>query len=194
VGNKVERIIQSAGTTTAIETDLDYYIDEIEKPAGVDSGTSLPGSGNENDLFYKTDEDKLYVYRGSWWLANTINEFAVFVDNVKVPATLRDSNGKAVIVLNTPAPDASEIRYELNLNDDGADAWKNADGTDLLADANDIIEWDGSSWHIVFDASQTSDITYITNLYTNQQYYWNGFYWHLSIDGYYKNGSWSLLL
>ena len=37
-------------------------------------------------------------------------------------------------------------------NADGPDAWKGAAG-DLIASENDIIEWDGNDWKIVFDAS-----------------------------------------
>lgn len=194
VGNKVERSVTALGTTASVDTYLDFYIDNIEKPAGVATGTSFPGSPTEGDLFYRSDEDKLYVYRQSWWLADTINEFAVYVNGTQVSATLKNSNNQVVIVLSTPANDGDTIKYVLNLNDDGPDAWKNIDGTDFMADANDIVEWDGSKWHIVMDASETSEVVHITNLYTSQQYYWSGYYWHLSVDGYYKNGTWSLLL
>ena len=40
-----------------------------------------------------------------------------------------------------------------SLNVDGADAWKNSDGSDFIASENDIVEWDGTKWVIIFDAS-----------------------------------------
>jgi hypothetical protein len=79
-------------------------------------------------------------------------------------------------------------------NTDGPDAWKNTNGTDFVADENDIIEWNGSSWVIVFDASVTNTITYTTNLNTGIQYRWNGTDWLLSIEGEYPAGSWRVSL
>ena len=79
-------------------------------------------------------------------------------------------------------------------NADGADAWKNADNSDFVADANDIVEWDGSRWTVVFDASEYEDstITYTTNLNTGIQYKFINGQWILSYDGEYPNGTWRL--
>jgi hypothetical protein len=87
-------------------------------------------------------------------------------------------------------------------NTDGADAWKNTNGTDFVAGENDIVEWDGNAWHIVFDASQNLitqtqeivDALYTTNLTTGIQYYWNGEQWLLSVEGEYAKGDWSIEL
>ena len=82
-------------------------------------------------------------------------------------------------------------------NTDGPDAWKNTNGTDFVAQANDIIEWDGSKWHVVFDASANDNSTavvYITNLTTSKQYRWNNTEWLLSVDGEYPRGTWRLAL
>jgi len=32
------------------------------------SGTSFPSSPHESDIFYRTDEKKLYVYNGTGWI------------------------------------------------------------------------------------------------------------------------------
>jgi hypothetical protein len=79
-------------------------------------------------------------------------------------------------------------------NTDGPDAWKNTNGSDLIASANDIIEWTGSAWAIVFNASETTDITYTTNLNTGTQYRWDGSDWLRSIDGLYPVGTWRISL
>ena len=87
-------------------------------------------------------------------------------------------------------------------NADGADAWKNTDNSDFVAGANDIIEYDGANWHIVFDASQdylpyndeTIETLYTTNLNTGVQYYWDGDQWLLSVDGEYAKGDWTIKL
>ena len=84
-------------------------------------------------------------------------------------------------------------------NTDGADAWKNSSGNDtLVANENDIIEWSGTDWQIVFDSSTktdpATDITYTTNLTTGIQYKWDGEEWTLSFEGEYRKGSWRLVL
>jgi len=73
-------------------------------------------------------------------------------------------------------------------------AWQNTDTSATVASANDIIEWDGSKWNIVFDASATTEITYITNLNTSVQYRFNNGEWLLSIDGDYPVGTWRVEL
>ena len=79
---------------------------------------------------------------------------------------------------------------------DGPDAWKNADNSDFVAGENDIVEWDGSAWHVVFDASSDTGTTtkYVTNLNTGVQYRWTGTEWILSFEGEYRKGTWRLAL
>ena len=77
-------------------------------------------------------------------------------------------------------------------NEDGADAWKGDSNIDLVAGANDIIEWNGTNWEVIFDASTTTDTTHITNLNTGVQYKWNGSEWLLSFEGEYRKGTWKI--
>lgn len=79
-------------------------------------------------------------------------------------------------------------------NTQGASAWKNTDGSDFIASANDIVEWNGSIWNIIFDASEIVEITYVTNLNTGTQYRFDGENWLMSIDGEYPIGTWRLNL
>jgi len=79
-------------------------------------------------------------------------------------------------------------------NQDGADAWKNADDSDFVCDANNIIEWNGNNWNIVFEAAAATDFTYITNLRTGIQYKWDGEIWTKSFEGEYPEGHWRLVL
>ena len=46
-------------------------------------------------------------------------------------------------------------------------AWQNTDLSATVASANDIIEWNGSRWNTVFDASAATEVTYTTNLNTS---------------------------
>jgi hypothetical protein len=83
-------------------------------------------------------------------------------------------------------------------NTDGADAWKNQDGTDFVASENDIVEWyfdsnaGSNRWRIVFDASEETETSHTTNLNTGFQYKWTGEYWIKSWEGEYSNGAWRL--
>ena len=80
-------------------------------------------------------------------------------------------------------------------NSTPASAWGS-----LVADANDIIEYNGTSWIISFDASErtpdnSSNITdFVTNTTTSIQYKWVGTMWVKSYQGLYKGGEWSLVL
>ena len=79
-------------------------------------------------------------------------------------------------------------------NTTGPAAWKNSDDTDFMANENDIIEWDGSNWNIVFPASTVSDIVYTRNLKTGVQYKWDSETWTKSFDGEYMAGYWRIIL
>ncbi len=73
-------------------------------------------------------------------------------------------------------------------------AWQATDTSALVAKANDIIEWDGSKWNIIFDSTAATEITYTTNLNTGVQYRFNDNEWLLSIDGEYPVGTWRVEL
>lgn len=81
------------------------------------------------------------------------------------------------------------------VNQDGPDAWKNDDGSDFYAKENDIIEWDGDTWHVILEASthtENDPPVYQTNIYTGVQYKWNGLAWAKSFEGEYRAGEWFL--
>lgn len=88
-----------------------------------------------------------------------------------------------------------DINQQYNsLNYDGPKAWKNSDLTDPQAHANDIIEWDGSKWTVIFSSNDITDVTYVTNSYTGVQYKWVENSWSKSYEGIYDNGTWRLIL
>lgn len=73
-------------------------------------------------------------------------------------------------------------------------AWRGINGQPLYAEKNDIIEFDGLKWRVVFDSVNRDDIQYVTNIVTGIQYKWTGTSWVKSIDGLYAGGSWNLVL
>jgi len=79
----------------------------------------------------------------------------------------------------------------------GPDGWKNANGTDFVAKINDIIEWQGDHWQVIFEAAQETDThIYQSNIYNGNkvQYVWNGVQWAKSFEGQYKAGLWRIEL
>jgi hypothetical protein len=83
-------------------------------------------------------------------------------------------------------------------NSQNPDAWLGAGGQPLLANANDIIEFNGVRWEIAFNSQTDTEVQYVTNLTTAIQYKWTGGTtggaWVKSIDGLYAGGSWNLIL
>jgi hypothetical protein len=124
--------------------------------------------------------------------------------NTAIP-DLTNSNSRGTInaIINpltfnpgTPSADSRYLILEdiVASEDSGPSAWLNGDGSDFAASANDIIQWDGDKWNVIFDSAGISDITYITNSYTGIQYKWDGEQWSKSVDGMYYPKEWRLVL
>ena len=152
----------------------------------LDSDTNITGTLTLNEL----DETKLVVN----WDADSFPDDDVIagrtsIDYIIDPSTINPVDlktaGLRILILDNIG-DVS--------NTNGPSAWKNNDSTDFIASENDIIEWDGSKWIIVFDASTSDTVTYTTNLKTGIQYRWNSTEWLLSVDGEYPVGTWHLNL
>lgn len=76
-----------------------------------------------------------------------------------------------------------------------ASGWIGEDETtELVARKNDIIEYDGLKWSVVFNSQLITTTQYITNLNTAIQYRWDGKQWLKSYHGHYPAGRWSLVL
>jgi hypothetical protein len=65
----------------------------------------------------------------------------------------------------------------------------------LVAVANDIIEYSGTAWHVIFNANQeTTTMVWQTNIYTGVQYLWDGIQWKKSFEGEYTPALWKIVL
>lgn len=100
------------------------------------------------------------------------------------PTDVKTAGLRLLLLEDVGSVDAAEVAL----------AWRNTDGTGLIASANDIVEWDGSKWVIVFDASATTELTYTTNLNTGTQYRYKDGEWFKSIEGDYPIGTWRVEL
>jgi hypothetical protein len=105
---------------------------------------------------------------------------------------------------NTQAGQNIDLRYLL-INDVvlnniiGPSAWNSigpvsGQPNGIQAYANDVIQWDGDKWNIIFKSRETQDVTYLTNSYTGIQYKWNGSEWVKSFEGIYSNSDWRMIL
>ena len=74
-------------------------------------------------------------------------------------------------------------------NDHPAIAWGN-----IVAKANDIIEYDGTDWNVSFNSGVHNNEEYMTNGFTNIQYKWTGNQWIKSYEGEWTSGSWTIVI
>ena len=138
-------------------------------------GTVSYHPSNETLLLFGVDEDTLPT--------NNLDPILAVIDPVQTAPG---------VGLSTPA---LEQRYLLTRplgdpdNTDPSSAWGN-----LVAQANDIIEFDGVNWTVVFSAASVSTDKYLLNLASNIQLHWNGTKWSRSYQGEYKGGFWTLML
>jgi hypothetical protein len=70
--------------------------------------------------------------------------------------------------------------------------WRGTDTQDLVANAHDIIQYNGVHWTVSFDSQNTDMLNYVTNLTTGIQYKWQNQQWTKSYDGVYRAGEWML--
>lgn len=63
----------------------------------------------------------------------------------------------------------------------------------LEADANDIVEYNGTNWVISFDASAVNASEYTTNANTMKKLYYTGTNWVVAIEGIFEEGYWRIV-
>jgi hypothetical protein len=187
--NQVGTNINSSGVNAT------FNVTQLLSTAKYSATISAPGTGYAPGDVIRVRGNKL----GG---AQIINDCAITVLTVNGSGgitSIRVSGSSVdkdfVIVSTVLIQPEDQVTFEINLNEDGPDAWKNTNGTDALAEANDIVEWNGSKWVVVFSAQETTDtLVYQTNFYTNTQYKWDGVQWKKSFEGEYKRGQWRIAL
>jgi hypothetical protein len=158
--------------------------------------------------FTQHDDNEVVAYIS----LDPTDEFSmvISVDGDTVPNnTVISGRGTVDAVINpetfNPGNPTTGIRYlileDINVNDqygnpgyDGPDAWKNSNGSDFQAHANDIIEWNGNQWVKIFDSTLPQEVIYITNSYTGTQYKWISGSWTKSYEGIYESKLWRMIL
>ena len=115
--------------------------------------------------------------------SNTLQPISAIINplNVKVDSSLLSpSTGTRYLLTNAIGNDA---------NLEGSTVWD-----DLVANQNDIVEYTGSVWQVVFDSQNENSTEYVTNTLTGIQYRWTGSEWVKAVEGVYRGGEWSLII
>ena len=198
--NNTARLIRSNGAGEDID---------ISSPQNTASWMSLldlyPGkfqAGLSQLRFTQPDDNEVIAYVS----LDSGDDFGMIlnIDTDTVPSNTNIAGrGTVDAVINpetfNPNNPASGTRYLILENilstaEDGPIAWQQGNGDGFSANANDIIEWDGSSWSVVFNSASQSEVVYITNAYTGTQYKWDQGAWSKTYEGVYDAKLWRLIL
>jgi hypothetical protein len=99
---------------------------------------------------------------------------------------------------NAGLPGPVNGRRYLIVEDIGSEGSSTAAWGNLVANANDIIQYNAStnSWYVSFDASAATTVEYVTNLTTNIQYRYvdQEGQWMKSYEGFYDQGDYSIVI
>ena len=141
---------------------------------------------------YHPTDDSMLIFNADidTYPANSLGAIDAIIDprkNTAVNLAQSAVAGTRYLILNA-------IGSENNGATDGPSAWRGSDNADLIANANDIIEFNGTHWIVSFDSQAETVLQYVSNLNTGTQYKWNLNQWVKSFEGEYKNGLWTLVL
>jgi hypothetical protein len=138
-------------------------------------GTIVPDPLDDRLLIYNIDPDTLPQ--------NTLNPVDSVINplstgpNAGLPGPI---NGKRYLIVESiGSENATTV------------AWGN-----LVANANDIIQYNASAgeWQVSFDSENSEDIEFVTNITTNVQYRFVDGTWMKSVEGWYDQGDWSVVI
>jgi len=115
--------------------------------------------------------------------SNTLSPVDAIINpqNVKVDSSLLSPSANTRYLITNDIGDVG--------NQEGSIVWGN-----LVANANDVIEYNGSYWQVVFDSRNENSIEYLINTLTGVQYKYNGTNWVKSVEGVYRGGEWSIVI
>lgn len=138
-------------------------------------GTIVPDPLDDRFLIYNIDPDTLPQ--------NTLDP----VDSVINPLMVGPNAG-------LPGPTPGK-RY-LIVEDIGSDGTTTVSWGNLVANANDIIEYNGSEWVVSFDSNASTTVEFVTNITTNLQYRYvpSEGVWMKSYEGWYNEGDYSIVI
>jgi len=159
---------------------------------GISQIRLLQTSGSEiiGTVAYHPTDETLLIYSPfpDTLPANTLSPITAIINpqNVAVDSELLNPTiGSRFLILHDIGSDGDV---------EGAAIWNRPGHQQLIAHANDIIEFDGELWKVAFDSSNHNSVEYVSNLKTNLQYKWKDGSWSKSVEGKYDAAEWSLKL
>jgi hypothetical protein len=199
-------LIKNEGTGNSIDTSLPENVNSWRElldlypgkfTAGISQLRLTKPDGNEIVAYISLDpmdETKMVLNFDTDTIpGNTIINGRGSVNAVINPETFNPKfpvNGTRYLILGS-----INVNPHYSMPDfSGPVAWKNANSTDFQANENDIIEWNGAEWIVIFNSNSTNAVTYITNTYTGIQYKWASSAWSKSFEGIYAKDVWRLIL
>lgn len=144
----------------------------IESTAGDIIGTVSPHPTDASILLYDVDVDTLPSTIPSGPIDNIINPILSF-PGTNLPAS---AIGQRYLLIEDMIPE-----------DTGTNPW----GV-ISAGLNDIIEYDGVSWRVVFDANQEEAEQFVINIQSGNHYRFTGSEWVFTYLGSFFPGFWIL--
>ncbi len=175
-----QKLIQIYGQITPNITKIRLKLDPNIDVSDTDIiGGILQDPTRENVLIFTPDVDTLP--------ANTIPPILAIIDPIEVTP----GNG-------LPAAVAGQ-RYLLTSQDSAGEEpaippgvaispW----GSSIAAYPNDIIEFNGTSWKVIFDSRNSTGLNYVVNNSDNTQYTFDGINWAYTYYGQYAPGYWRI--
>jgi hypothetical protein len=209
IGNKLKLVKRTEGQAPTNPTDDDGVYDNskdiwrnlINQYGTIVNGTSQIRLELETGIevigtvaYDPTDETQLlFNVVSDTAPSNTVSAIHAVVDPHKnnVISLLYSTGDNYQVVAGTRYLILNDIN-SIN-NTDFAKAWS-PNGVPLVANANDIIEYNGTKWSVVYDSQTHQGIDYVTNTNTGVQYKWNGEDWLKSYEGLYREATWRLVL
>jgi len=140
-------------------------------------GTIAFNPSDDRTLMYSIDPDTLP--QNTLAPVNSIINPSVKGPDVGLPTAAR---GQRYLIVES-------IGSNSTVPDEAAIAWGS-----VVANANDIIEYDGTQWTVAYDSVSDTYTQYVTNLTSGVQYRYNDGAWMKSYEGWYDQGDYSIVI
>jgi hypothetical protein len=198
-------------TAEIVVTPNDYYIQIVGSGATLVDASGVPQKWSDIidmvgelsatsllKLNIGTDSDDLLNEVIGTVTANPLSETSLIfnIDKETLPSTTLTAVDKIIDPRDSYPGDgtlaaASVDQRYLITEDISATGYPN---WNVDASANDIIQYNGSKWIVVFDSSANTTEQQIINTFTTSQYKWADGIWISSYEGEYNPGFWRLTL
>ena len=183
--------IQSFGEISGVPGGSDILVNGLSQITLSHDGINIVGTvayhpTDESLLIFNLDTDTLPT--------NTLSPVTAIIDPYHVTVTsslLTPAAGTRYLILNPIGDPDNDDGDPATL--DGAPVWNRIGQPQLIANANDIIQFNGNAWTVAFDSVAVTSIQYVTNLNTGVQYKWKDQQWSKSVEGRYGVGAWSFV-